>query len=310
VLAPPGTVLKTSSGKIRRAASKSLYESGVIGKGQRAVWWQLIRLVAFSVGARLSRWRRRGFEIIYGLYALAVFWILAPVTWFVVVLLPAEAWRWAAMRIATKLLALLTATPFRVEGLENLPPAHQPCIYVSNHGSYLDGPCVVAQLHRQFSFIAKAELSRDFIAGLFLRRISTRFVERFDTQKSIDDARQFTDIIAENQSVFFFPEGTFLRDEGLLPFRMGAFVTAAQAGVPVVPVAIRGTRQAFRAGDWLPHHHSIDVVVGTPVFPDAQEAQRDSWACAVKLRDQSRQQILELVREPDAGDRRPFSTNS
>ena len=304
VLAPPGTVLKTSSGKIRRAASKALYESGTIGQGQRAVWWQLTRLLLSSVRSRFTRLRHRSFEIIYGLYARSVFWVLAPATWILVVLLPKASWRWSVMSRATKLLASLTATPFNVEGLENLPPSHQPCVYVANHASYLDGPCVVALLQRRFSFIAKAELSRDFVAGLFLKRISAKFVERFDLQKSVDDAQQFLETITEGGSLFFFPEGTFVREEGLLPFHMGAFVTAAQAGVCVVPVTIHGTRQVFRADDWLPRHHSIKVTIGKPIYPNSHDIKYDTWAAAVKLRDQSRKQILEQVSEPDAGIRR------
>ncbi|MGD8884344.1 MAG: AMP-binding protein [Gammaproteobacteria bacterium] len=299
VLAPPGTVLKTSSGKIRRAASKSLYESGAVGKGQRAVWWQFIRLVAMSTRSQILQWRHRAAEVAYGLWARTVFWVLAPMTWMFVVLLPRPAWRWASMRGATRLLAWATATPFTVEGTENLLPPDQPCIYISNHASYLDGPCVVALLKRRFSFIAKAELSHQFVPGLFLKRIDTKFVERFDLQKSVDDAQQFLQTVQQGKSMYFFPEGTFLRDDGILPFHMGAFVTAAQAGVPVVPVAIQGTRHVFRAYDWLPHHGAVHVVVGKPIYPEAADGKHDTWPVAVKLRDQAREQILAHVEEPD-----------
>lgn len=304
VLAPPGTVLKTSSGKIRRAASKALYESGVIGKGQRKVWWQLTRLFFASISAQLMRLWRQATTVAYGLYARTVLWVLAPPTWLLVVVLPRSSWRWAAVRGAAKLLVLLTATPFRVEGREHLPPPHQPCVYVCNHASYLDGPCVVSALKEQVSFVAKAELSRSLIAGLFLKRIGAKFVERFDLQKSVDDAQQFLQAITEGKSLLFFPEGTFVREEGLLPFHMGAFVTAAQAGVCVVPVAIDGTRQVFRAGDCLPRRHSVKVIIGKPIYPDAHDSKFDVWSAAVTLRDQSRQWILKQVPESEADTRR------
>ena len=95
----------------------------------------------------------------------------------------------------------------------------------------------------------------------------------------------------------FFPEGTFGRMPGLLPFRMGAFTAAAEAGAAVVPVGIRGTRSVLRAGSWFPHRGALSVTVGTPLVPEGRD-----WSDAVKLRDLARQQILNLTGEPDLHD--------
>jgi 1-acyl-sn-glycerol-3-phosphate acyltransferase len=96
----------------------------------------------------------------------------------------------------------------------------------------------------------------------------------------------------------FFPEGTFLRMPGLQAFHMGAFVVAARAGVPVVPVGIQGTRAILRAGQWFPRRGMVRVTVSAPICPQGSD-----WSAAVTLRDAVRTQIAQFCGEPDAGPR-------
>lgn len=98
-------------------------------------------------------------------------------------------------------------------------------------------------------------------------------------------------------SAAFFPEGTFRRMPGLGPFHLGAYAAAVAAQVPVLPVAIRGTRALLRAGQWLPRRDPIAVTIGSPVFPPAP----DAFAAAVALRDAARAHILAYCGEQDAG---------
>jgi len=93
----------------------------------------------------------------------------------------------------------------------------------------------------------------------------------------------------------FFPEGTFLRMPGLQAFHMGAFVVAARAGVPVVPVGVQGTRAILRAEQWFPRHGMVRVTVGAPIRPQGSD-----WGAAVALRDAVRTQIGRYCGEPDA----------
>ncbi|MGB5606499.1 MAG: AMP-binding protein [Gammaproteobacteria bacterium] len=301
VLAPPGTILKTSSGKIRRAASSERYESGRIGKSQQPVFWQLARLSLASLRPLLRRSRQTLFASLFGLYARALFWLIAPVTWLLVVLLPYPAGRRRAMGAAGRALAWVTGTPLKVQGLDQLPPHDQPCVFVVNHASYLDGPVLMAAFDRQFSFVAKAELRQRSVPRLFLRRIQAEFVERFDQQQGIVDARRLVGLAQRGQSLLFFPEGTFTRVTGLQPFHMGAFVAAAEAQVPVVPIAIRGTRSILRSDSWFPRRGAITVTIGKPVYPDRVGAQAATspWAVAVELRDAARSHILAHCGEPE-----------
>jgi len=91
-----------------------------------------------------------------------------------------------------------------------------------------------------------------------------------------------------------FAEGTFRRMPGLLPFHMGAFVIAAQAGIPVVPVTLRGTRSALREGLWLFRRGRLSLTVSAPIAPSGND-----WNAAIQLRDAVRAEILRLCGEPD-----------
>ena len=100
----------------------------------------------------------------------------------------------------------------------------------------------------------------------------------------------------------YFPEGTLMRAPGLLPFRLGAFDAAAAAQVPVVPVAIRGTRSILRDQSWFPRRGAIAVTVAPAIDPAviSAEAGGDAWKAALKLRDLARERILRHCGEPDA----------
>ncbi len=303
VLAPPGTVLKTSSGKIRRAASRELFETGKIGRGKRSVSWQVARLALASIAPQLRRAVRYSKAAAYAAYCWFVWASLAPIVWFSVTLLPTFPMRWAIMRKCCQLLAKATATPIKLHGLEHLPTDGRPYVLVSNHSSYLDGYVLVAMLRGHFRFIAKAELARSFLIRVPLQNIHTEFVERFDTSKSVRDTQHLSEVLKSGHALVFFAEGTFTRTPGLMPFHLGAFSIAAQAGAPIIPVAIRGTRSILRSESWFPQRGSISVDIGPAIepteFANEAEAEADTWRVAIDMRNRSREFILRHCGEPD-----------
>lgn len=298
VLAPPNTVLKTSSGKIRRSACREQFERGQLGAARRPVWLQVLHLLLIGFLPRLRRAAQAAVAYAYQRYAIVMFYAVAVVAWSGVVLAPVPAWRWRTMRGCTRFLSRVVGSPIRVSGREHLLPATTPCVYVANHASYLDGPILIAALDREFAFIAKAELSRDFVSGLFLRRIGAEFVERFDFKQGVKDAERIAAVAKARRSLCFFPEGTFVRAAGLLPFHMGAFVIAAQLGLPIVPVAVRGSRHVLRGDDGIPRRGTIGVVIGAPIAPDRMTADEDAWSIALRLRDRAREHIARHCGEP------------
>jgi 1-acyl-sn-glycerol-3-phosphate acyltransferase len=293
VLAPPQTVLKTSSGKVRRAACRERYEQGDIGRPQRAVWWQVTRLAWAGVLPRLRQAWRSVTEVLYAGYAWSVLGIGAAALWSAVALLPMLPWRKAVARSLSQLLLRLFGFPVRVRGLEHLP-RDRACVLVVNHASYLDPLVLVAVLPSSISFVAKQELAEQFFARILFRRLGTEFVERFDPQRGVEDTDRVRQAVRQGCSMLFFPEGTFGRAPGLRPFRMGAFVVAAQTGVPLVPMGITGTRSILRAGQWFPRRGAVAVTIGAPIMPQGSD-----WTAAIALRDAARAQMLECCHEPD-----------
>ncbi len=291
VLAPPHSVLKTSSGKVRRSACRALYEAGAVGANLPTARWQVVRLALGALGPRLRHALATAWHALFALYAALLFWLLAPLTWLLTLLMPNPAAAWALGRVAAHTLLRLTAMPLTVRGLQHLPSG--PCVLVSNHASYLDGIILVAALPRPYAFVAKRELREQFVAGLFLQRLGAEFVERFDIKRSIEDANRMAEAVQQGRSLAVFPEGTFVARTGLLPFHLGAFLAAARAGVPVLPVTIRGSRTILPDLTWWLRRGAIEVEIGEPIMPPADTA--DLFAAAVKLREAARAEIVRCL---------------
>jgi acyl carrier protein len=298
VLASPHTVLKTSSGKIRRSGSRELYEQGRLDAPSPSVAGQFARLALHAFVPQLRRVGRLVTAVAYGAYVYLLFALIAPVTWLLSAMTRKPSAAWAIGRRSARLFFALCGIRLVVRGVENVPRG-QPGVLVANHASYLDGIIVCAAIPEPHRFVAKRELKSNFISRIYLRKLGTEFVERFDTQQSVEAANRFVRLASHAPPLAFFPEGTFTRAPGLMPFRLGAFTAAVQAQVPVLPVAIRGARSVLRGGQWLPRRNPIVVTVGTPVAPEAETA--DTFSAAIRLRDAARAQILEHCAEPDLG---------
>ena len=298
VLAPPHTVPKTSSGKIRRAASREVFESGLVGAPTHAVWMQFTRLALSAARATAAQWLSGARAAVYTTWVWVVFWTLAPPAWLSIAATTSPAWAWRIGRIAARTFLALAGLRLVVKGTGNLPSG-QPFVIVANHASYLDGLVFVAALEKPCRFVAKRELLDHVISRVFLTRLGADFVERFSAAKSVEDAERLAADAVRGAPLAIFPEGTFRRAPGLLEFRLGAFAAAAQAGIPVVPVAIVGTRAILPSGTWAPRRHAITVTCGEPVAVPADAA--DAFAASVAMRNAARGAILREVGEEDAG---------
>jgi len=294
VLVHPNTVLKTSSGKIRRADTRRRYESGQLGGRDRAPWLQMLRLAALGVVPQLHRLRRAAATSMFAAYAWLIFTLLSLCAWFVAIAPLPRRTIWAGIRAVTRTLAFLTRT--RVDVVGEPPACGSACIFVANHQSYLDGPLLIAVLDRPVQFVVKRELERSWYLRLPLAHLGVRFVDRFDHVSGIAQMHEAGLDLNGSEPLLVFPEGTFKRMPGLLPFHMGAFATAVSTGAAVVPIAIHGTRSILRAGSWMPRRGAIRVVFGEPIAPATQSA---PWPASIALRDAARRQILEHCGEPD-----------
>jgi 1-acyl-sn-glycerol-3-phosphate acyltransferase len=291
VLAPPHTVLKTSSGKVRRSACRAWYESGAVGRAQPTARRQALRLAWGALRPRLA-------GLAFGVNTHLWFGLLTPLVWLLTLLLPRPAWAWALGHRAARGLLRLAGVPFTVQGLDRLPAG--PCVLVCNHGSYADGMLLVAALPRPFVFVAKRELRAQPIAGWYLHRLGAEFVERADVARSVADAERLAAIVQQGRCLLVFPEGTFVDRPGLLPFHLGAFLAAARAGAPVVPVALSGSRRLLPGGSGWPRRARVLVQLGEPIRP-ASDAP-NVFAAGVRLRDAARGAIARALAATPDGD--------
>ncbi|WP_439686574.1 AMP-binding protein [Cupriavidus oxalaticus] len=294
VLVPPHTILKTSSGKIRRAACRERFEHGGTGLGEAAPWLQIARFGWQALLPQLRRGRHAAAGLSYSLYAWLLFAAMAPVTCLASVAMHRPAMGWALSHHAARLLLRLAAVPWFVQGLEHLP-RNRACVLVSNHASYLDGIVLIAAMPVPVCVVAKRELQGQRIPGAYLSSIGADFIDRFDNVRESEAIERLVTAVRAGRSALLFPEGTFGREPGLQRFRSGAFLAAARAGAPVVPIALRGTRSVLRDGQWLPRRGPISVVIGRPLPPDGQD-----WPAAMRLRNAARAEILHYCGEPDA----------
>jgi 1-acyl-sn-glycerol-3-phosphate acyltransferase len=235
---------------------------------------------------------------IYGIYAVLAFLVLGSIALVLVTLVPGLGIK------ARRAIAHYTAQSFfrvagirvRVNGEDQLPQV--PCVVVANHASYIDGVVLKAFLPARFSFVIKKEVTQVPLAGLLLRRIGSEFVDRFNRHAGAMDTRRLIKAADAGQALAFFPEGTFVERPGVGKFHTGAFAIAARVGLPVVPVAIRGTRYILPSGRFLPRFGRIDI----DILPALPAPAQGNAAAVHAVRDQARTRILGALGEPDLAD--------
>ncbi len=240
-------------------------------------------------------WVTRVLAALWGLYAWLSFGIAVLLSLIVVLIVPSAERRQRFVTWAARMTFVLPRFKVHLTGMDNLPTDN--CIVVANHASYLDGVLLKGYLPWRFNFVIKGEMRNFGPAHFLLRRGGSRFVERTDARGSSRDARQIVKAAQSGESLGFFPEGTFQAEPGILRFRPGAFVAAKKGDMPVVPIAIRGSRYVLPAGRLLPRRGPLYIDILPAIAPGDPE-----FESSRELAEAARQRILEVVEEPDLRD--------
>jgi len=298
VLAPPHAVLKTSSGKLRRAATRAAYEDHTLGRAPARPLVQMLRLATERPVAWLHRARAASARVAYGLYAWGVVLLIGVPAVLRIAACREQPHAWHLNHLAASWLVRAWRIPLAVKW-ETPIALPEPHVIVANHCSYLDSIFMAALLPNTHVVVAKIELARIPVLGAYLRRLGIIFVDRSqrsEPRKRQLEVEQMKNVLAAGTSVIIFPEGTFTRDAGLRPFHLGAFEIAVASGAPVIPLALRGTRSVLRDGQWLARRLPVEAVIGMPLRAPSGA---DAFAAAVHLRDAARAQILLHCGEPE-----------
>src|ERR1700704_124172 len=182
-------------------------------------------------------------------------------------------------RAWSSLILKTTGVRVRVEGLERIGPG-TTYVFVSNHQSIYDTPVIFASLPYQLRIIAKASLAGFPVLGWHLRRGGHLFVDRRHPDRA-GILRRWRALVSEGLSLMIYAEGTRSPDGHVSRFKGGSFLLAIEAGLPIVPVAVIGTRQGMPRGRLRAEPADVVLVVHDPIQPPALEAPTPSDARAL-----------------------------
>ncbi|GAB0495528.1 hypothetical protein MMPV_006830 [Pyropia vietnamensis] len=181
-------------------------------------------------------------------------------------------------------LATVGLTP-RVVHAERLLGMDTPVMYVTNHASNLD-VYAIAFLRRRFKYVSKAEIFRVPIIGWAMALTGNLSLKRTDRKSAMATFRGMVRLMNAGTSMVVFPEGTRSTTGRLGRFRLGAFKAARAAGVPVVPVTIRGTREVMPYDAIVPLRYpaqQISLTVHPPIPTDGPEDDMQVMQTAFEL---------------------------
>jgi len=179
---------------------------------------------------------------------------------------------------------------FVLEGAENCP-RDQPCVYLSNHQGIPDMPMIYC-LPVTLRFVAKSAIKYVPFLGWYMLADRHVFIDRSNRSDAIRSLQRAGERIRNGISVVMFPEGTRTLDGRVLPFKKGPFRLALEAQVPIVPLALEGSRNCWPKGKLWVTSGTLRLKVGTPI-PTRGLTQADREA----LMRQVRHAIIKLHQE-------------
>ncbi len=182
--------------------------------------------------------------------------------------------------LTMRLLKLLARIFFRMRcfGLEKLPPS-MPFLICPNHESFLDGPLVASVLPRQVIYNVFILGYSDYWEGSISRRLAEMCkIVPIDANANLIRAMQAGAAgLKKGCPLLIFPEGTRSIDGHVAEFKKGAAILAYELGIPIVPVGIRGTFEAWPRGGNFRFHH-VEFHFGDPIDPTAFAGASDPYS--------------------------------
>jgi acyl carrier protein len=298
----PGSIPKTSSGKLRRDETKQLYLAGTLAAAKPPAWVQIARLgtgslVKSALAAALGG-VRTVLEKIYGAYFLIVFilWIIPACAMVRLFKDPRAAGRYTSA--ALKLLFRLTGIRVNVVGKQYMDTPGAK-VYASNHASYFDALPLMMGLGVPYRFVAKGEVNNMIFIGTFLNQMGHLSFDRHNANSRLRQVDAIEEYLKQGESVFVFPEGTFTPEDGVRPFQLGAFRSAVATGAPIIPVSLAGTRKFLRDRTLFPRPSRVTITLSPPIYPErVANGDPNQLQEIVRLRDEARAAIARYSDEP------------
>jgi len=157
----------------------------------------------------------------------------------------------------------------KIEGLDRIP-ARGGAMLAANHQSYIDILAVGASVPRHVTFVARDTLADTLWLAFVMRGCGAILVRRGTSDRAA--IRAMSETLSSGGIVAIYPEGTRSRDGDPGTFKGGAVMAARLAGVPIIPVGIRGAYQAWPRGRFFPKPWKVAIRFGEPIDPTAEDA--------------------------------------
>ena len=190
----------------------------------------------------------------------------------------------AFRQLAVTHVALTRLWWFETDGKPPEGP-RRPYVVVSNHESYAD-IFLMSHFPWEMKWLSKHTIFQIPVMGWMMRMALDVPVHRGKRESALNALAECRDRLARRVSVMIFPEGTRSRTDELLPFKDGAFHLAIQARVPILPVAIAGTRDCMAKGSFAFRRAHARAKVLTPITTDGL-----TLADVAALRERTREMI-------------------
>jgi 1-acyl-sn-glycerol-3-phosphate acyltransferase len=237
-----------------------------------------------------SRWLQRLHAYVVAIWAafsfVFCFFVSIP---FMILMRSGGPSIWAARNMWARSLAFIAGVKVEVAGLENIPPTG-PVIFACNHESAWDILVIFRVIPRNARFVAKRELFLIPVFGWYLWLAGYIKVDRGNRRRAVASLEKAARKVKAGTSLWVFPEGTRSRDGRIHAFKKGPFVLAIQAGVPIIPMAIVGSRAITPKEEMVLTPGTVKVGVGQPIHPESLGNDR------VRLLREVRRRIIELHR--------------
>lgn len=255
VLIARGTILKTSSGKLRRQETRQAYRDGTLVRsaaGQRPA-------VGARTRYRVQRSAGRCRETLVGTYIAVMTMSMILMCAGITARLRDRTTTWRFLHRMVRVLFAAIGMSFQRTGVE-LPDGQ--AVYVSNHPTDMDPLLLLAAMRQPMWLTAKSRVLTG-VLGTLAERLGVVAVEA-DLESSLVSYEQMNSLLARGESIHIFAEGERRHTPGIYPFRLGAFKLAASAGVPIVPLVLRGSRDVMQGRPYRPA--ALEVEVLPPVW--------------------------------------------
>ena len=165
-------------------------------------------------------------------------------------------------RAWSRLILATTGVRVRVRGRELVEPGRS-YVFVSNHQSIYDFPILITSIPFELRILAKASLRAFPVLGWHLRYTGHLLIDRERAGRAT--LRKVAGLMHCGHSLIVFPEGTRSADGQVLRFKRGLFLLAIEAGLPVVPVAVTGSRHVMPKGRLMTCPGDVEVVIHEPL---------------------------------------------